>query len=730
MLALTFDFSALWSLIGKVHPVLVHFPVALITVAGLLELWEWRKGHGSSREGMLMLRIGALAAVVSAVAGWSFAQEHSPSQNLFLHRWGGISLATLAVVATYLSRGGFPARAYRPLVLLLAPLVGAVGHLGGELSWGEGYLLNAVKRVFIEAAVEPTAVPESPEEEHFLASVWPIFRERCIGCHGETKQKGDLRLDRKEVALGAVGIVIPGDAAQSDLIFLVRSDFEEEQMPPAEEGARLTEEQIQTLEKWINDGAAWPTGPLPTAYAPAKTPSPTNTQPPALFASIFPVAYAETPEPKLAGGNLIGGDLIGGDPAPVEQLFREVVQPIFATRCAGCHGEKKQKAKLRLDTPQIVFDPDRDPRIVVRNDPEASALFERISLPHDDFDLMPPKGDPLTVDQIAAIRTWIEGGAPWPKGSEPHAESVTPDIESGDEVAHALSDTEVAEVLFRAAIEPLLIERCSGCHGPKKSDGDFRVDVERVLRSRVSFRNPKESELYRRLTLPAGHEDHMPRKGRPLTPLEQETVWTWIQAGAPYPKGAPSEGGEGTTPVARLPAQIAAPGAVSSPVITLDADSELRVTRALAELNAVGIRAARLSLAGPGVEVSTALVGEAATDQTLLLLHGLEPALLRLDLSGSQVTNQGIESLAAFRELRVLHLGRSKIGNASLLTIASLPALEVLNLHGTGIGDPGINALHTHPTLRRIYLWQTDVTDTGVQALAAARPQLRIIRGD
>ena len=76
MLALAFNLDALWSLVGKFHPLVVHFPIALLMVAGLLELVEWRRGRGPSRESLILVRIGALAAVVSAVSGWSFAETN------------------------------------------------------------------------------------------------------------------------------------------------------------------------------------------------------------------------------------------------------------------------------------------------------------------------------------------------------------------------------------------------------------------------------------------------------------------------------------------------------------------------------------------------------------------------------------------------------------------------------------------------------------------------------
>jgi hypothetical protein len=62
-------------------------------------------------------------------------------------------------------------------------------------------------------------------------------------------------------------------------------------------------------------------------------------------------------------------------------------------------------------------------------DPGASLLLERIALPGDHDDLMPPKGGPLRPDQIEAIRTWIADGAPIPENVTlaPRAHTALPD---------------------------------------------------------------------------------------------------------------------------------------------------------------------------------------------------------------------------------------------------------------------------------------------------------------
>jgi uncharacterized membrane protein len=94
--------------------------------------------------------------------------------------------------------------------------------------------------------------------------------------------------------------------------------------------------------------------------------------------------------------------------------FEARIRPIFEARCYECHGERKQKGKLRFDRLEGVFEPREDGAVIVRGDPDQSVLIQRVTLPEDDEDHMPPKksGPPLSPEEIELLRRWIEGGAP------------------------------------------------------------------------------------------------------------------------------------------------------------------------------------------------------------------------------------------------------------------------------------------------------------------------------
>ena len=135
------------ALIGRFHPLIVHFPIALILIAAIAELVavttrfpEWRTVAVAN------VRAGAAFAVASAGAGWLLASSRivEASAALEWHRWLGL-MAALAAVAAALTTGNIdwsPRRLwlYRIALFSAAALVAITGHFGAVLVWGADFL--------------------------------------------------------------------------------------------------------------------------------------------------------------------------------------------------------------------------------------------------------------------------------------------------------------------------------------------------------------------------------------------------------------------------------------------------------------------------------------------------------------------------------------------------------------------------------------------------------------
>src|SRR4051812_16024837 len=94
--------------------------------------------------------------------------------------------------------------------------------------------------------------------------------------------------------------------------------------------------------------------------------------------------------------------------------FVKDVQPILSARCYECHGPEKQKGGFRADTKESAFrSGDSGEKPVVAGDLAKSHLIALVRGDKKD-EVMPPKGERLTKEQVDVLVRWVEGGANWP----------------------------------------------------------------------------------------------------------------------------------------------------------------------------------------------------------------------------------------------------------------------------------------------------------------------------
>lgn len=108
------------------------------------------------------------------------------------------------------------------------------------------------------------------------------------------------------------------------------------------------------------------------------------------------------------------------------QDFDREIRPLLKERCIECHGPEKQKADLRLDAKPHAFKGGESGAAIIPAQSSTSPLFQRITATGDER--MPPKGEPLTADQISKIKAWIDSGAVWPENAEDKAAATDPRV--------------------------------------------------------------------------------------------------------------------------------------------------------------------------------------------------------------------------------------------------------------------------------------------------------------
>lgn len=110
--------------------------------------------------------------------------------------------------------------------------------------------------------------------------------------------------------------------------------------------------------------------------------------------------------PQMAA--LLGGEQSNEANLQLDQAyFEQELLPVFRRSCIKCHGADKQKAGLRLDSYAALTETD----VVRWQDPYNSELLKRMLLPRDDAAAMPPAGKSreLHSEDIATVVAWIQG---------------------------------------------------------------------------------------------------------------------------------------------------------------------------------------------------------------------------------------------------------------------------------------------------------------------------------
>ena len=106
--------------------------------------------------------------------------------------------------------------------------------------------------------------------------------------------------------------------------------------------------------------------------------------------------------------------LISAQPLLAAVDFAKEIEPLLVRRCSECHGPDKQKGDLRLDTRGAAIKSGKSGKAaLVPGKPDDSELMKRVAS-QDPDEVMPPKGERLTPNEVALLKRWVAEGAVWP----------------------------------------------------------------------------------------------------------------------------------------------------------------------------------------------------------------------------------------------------------------------------------------------------------------------------
>src|SRR6201991_2504324 len=231
---------------GRLHPMILHFPIVLI-VAYTLCAWfaGGKQNETTAPFADQLLLWSAFAAVVTALAGVFLSKEAVyEGSAIQWYKWLG-TLTSLTLLFLYIGKAG------KWLAVLPLLTVIVTGHLGGEVTHGAGYVL---------APVRPSTRPTPPFDQALVYEdlIQPILGTRCLSCHNSGTSKGGLNMEYpQELAKGGRHGKPWDTTAENMGLLLSRIHLptdDKKHMPPANK-AQLSEQEEKILYAWIRDGA-------------------------------------------------------------------------------------------------------------------------------------------------------------------------------------------------------------------------------------------------------------------------------------------------------------------------------------------------------------------------------------------------------------------------------------------------------------------------------------------
>lgn len=270
------NFDWILQLLGRLHPLLVHFPIGLLVVALFMELLTLGGKRKGIREGTyIIVYVGTTFAILSAFFGWLLrTQEDYTGELVDNHQYVGIATAVLAILTTILLRrtlkGKFKNfRAYRAGLIATVVLLTIAGHLGASLTHGEDYLTSVLpgneddydntKGLALLVDLQQSDSISEIQQDQLNLEVRAIFAHNCYQCHSENKSKGKLVLETKRGVFkgGESGVIIvPGKPDESELYKRISLSLNEEGVMP-KKGKVLKDTEIELIKLWVQNGAHW-----------------------------------------------------------------------------------------------------------------------------------------------------------------------------------------------------------------------------------------------------------------------------------------------------------------------------------------------------------------------------------------------------------------------------------------------------------------------------------------
>jgi len=242
---------------GRMHPLMLHFPVVLVSIYALTTLIfgfkKENKDDSYKNTTDLLLLLAALSSVITALAGLFLSREEGyDAEALLWHKWSGVLVSVFTSGWYYFSKQVQAKKiiSFFTSAVSLALIIFA-GHQGAGITHGQNFLLAPMMPDKKQRVVSPD------EAVVFADMVKPILEAKCESCHNNKKAKGELVMETEASLIkgGKNGELWDSTAADLGLMLRrVHLPMEAKKHMPPQGKPQPSEEEIQILTQWIRKG--------------------------------------------------------------------------------------------------------------------------------------------------------------------------------------------------------------------------------------------------------------------------------------------------------------------------------------------------------------------------------------------------------------------------------------------------------------------------------------------
>lgn len=243
--------------IGRMHPMMLHFPIVIIMLSMVLEFFRFKPEYTNQQLYQSfttnLLLIGVLSSAVTVIMGLFLSKEGGYTGSVLQwHKWSGAGIVFITSLIYWFRNLHW----YTPPVAKAGAIVSSLcliftGHFGATITHGDNFVLGPV------ISAEQSIIPIE-EAVVFDNLVKPVFEKKCVSCHNPDKIKGKLLLmDMESITAGGKSgkLFVPGNPEISLLLKRIHLPIEDKKHMPPEGKAQLTEDEITLLHLWVKNNA-------------------------------------------------------------------------------------------------------------------------------------------------------------------------------------------------------------------------------------------------------------------------------------------------------------------------------------------------------------------------------------------------------------------------------------------------------------------------------------------